>query len=181
MTTNDPHGYIGRSVTRLEDARLLTGDGEYVDDVKLPGMAAMAIYRSPHAHARIQGIELSSARAMEGVLDVFSAMDIRPEIPLIPLRLAPFDGFDRFLQRPIAVGKVRYVGEPVCVVIARDRYLAEDALELIEVDFEPLPAITSVEQAADGEILVHEEAGENMATRYTVARGDIAASFAGAA
>ena len=181
MTTNDPHGYIGRSVTRLEDARLLTGDGEYVDDVKLPEMAAMAIYRSPHAHARIQRIDLSSARAMEGVLDVFSAMDMGPEIPLIPLRLAPFDGFDRFLQRPIAVGKVRYVGEPVCVIIAQDRYLAEDALELIEVDFEPLPAITSGEQAADGEIVVHEEAGENMATRYTVARGDIAASFAGAA
>ena len=59
MTTNDPHGYIGRSVTRLEDARLLTGDGEYVDDVKLPEMAAMAIYRCPHAHARIQGIDLS--------------------------------------------------------------------------------------------------------------------------
>ncbi len=180
MSTEPPHGYIGQSVTRLEDRRLLRGEGQYIDDIKLPGMAAMAIYRSPHAHARIRRIDLSQARAMDGVLDVFCAVDMGPELPVIPLRLAPFDGFERFLQRPIAVGKVRYVGEPIAIVVARDRYLAEDALELIEIDFEPLGAITNVEQAAAGEILVHQDAGKNLATRYTVARGDIEAGFAGA-
>ncbi len=181
MTSNPSHDYIGQSVHRLEDGRLLRGQGRYVDDIKLPGMLAMAIYRSPHAHARIRGIDLSVTREMEGVVDVFSAGDLGPELPIIPLRLAPFEGFGRFLQRPLAQDKVRYVGEPICVVIATDRYLAEDAMELIQVDFEPLGAVTSVEQAAAGENCVHEEAGENMATRYTAARGDIEASFAGAA
>lgn len=176
----DNHDYIGRSVPRLEDERLLTGTGRYIDDIKLPGMAVMAILRSPHAHARIRGIDLAAARALPGVTDVFAASDIDMEMPEIPLRLAPFEGFERFLQRPIAGDKVRYVGEPVAVVVAADRYAAEDALELIEVDFEPLPAVTTVDQAVAGETLIHEAAGENMGTRYTVSRGDTDAAFADA-
>lgn len=179
MTTSPP--YIGSSVKRLEDQRLLTGTGRYIDDVKLPDMAVMAIYRSPYAHARINGIDLSAARAVPGVIDAFCAADIDMDLPAIPLRLAPFEGFERFLQRPIARDKVRFVGEPVAVVIASDRYIAEDALDLIEVDFDPLPAVTSVDQAASGEILIHEDAGENMGTRYTVGRGDADDAFAGAA
>ena len=173
--------YIGQSVKRLEDRRLLTGAGRYIDDVKLPFMRVMAIYRSPHAHARIRGIDLAAARALPGVMDAFSAADIDMELPEIPLRLAPFQGFERFLQRPIAQDKVRYVGEPVAVVIAEDRYIAEDALDLIEVDFEPLSAITTVDRAAAGSVLIHEDAGENMGTQYTVGRGDAGAAFAGAA
>ncbi|MGB0629658.1 MAG: xanthine dehydrogenase family protein molybdopterin-binding subunit [Alphaproteobacteria bacterium] len=173
--------YIGKPVTRLEDRRLLTGAGEYIDDVKLPGMATMAILRSPHAHARIRTVDLDAARALDGVIDAFCAADLEPGLPVIPLRLAPFDGFERFLQRPIAVDKVRYVGEPVAVVVAGDRYIAEDALELIEVEFEPLPAITTVDQAAAANTLIHEVAGENMGTRYNVARGDADAAFDGAA
>jgi len=172
--------YIGQSVKRLEDQRLLTGAGRYIDDIKLPGMLVMAIYRSPHAHARIRGIDLTAARAVPGVTDVFAANDIDMNLPEIPLRLAPFDGFERFLQRPIAANKARYVGEPVAVVIATDRYIAEDALGLIEVDFEPLPAITTVDQAAAGDTLIHEDAGENMGTRYTVGRGDTDKAFADA-
>lgn len=178
--SGDRHAYIGQSVRRLEDERLLTGSGRYIDDVKLPGMAVMAILRSPHAHARIRGIDLSAARALPGVSDAFAAADIDMDLPVIPLRLAPFDGFERFLQRPIADDKVRYVGEPVAVVVASDRYIAEDALELIDVDFEPLPAVTTVDQAAAGETLIHEDAGENMGTRYTVGRGDADAAFADA-
>jgi len=173
--------YIGKPVTRLEDRRLLTGAGSYIDDVKLPGMSTMAILRSPYAHARIRSIDLEAARAMEDVIDAFCAADLDAQLPVIPLRLAPFDGFERFLQRPIAVDKVRYVGEPVAVVIAKDRYVAEDALELIEVEFDPLPAITTVEQAAAGDTLIHEAAGENMGTRYTVARGNAEAAFDDAA
>ncbi len=173
--------YIGKPVTRLEDRRLLTGAGNYIDDVKLPGISTMAILRSPYAHARIQSIDLESARAMEGVIDAFCAADLDAQLPVIPLRLAPFDGFERFLQRPIAVDKVRYVGEPVAVVIAEDRYVAEDALELIEVEFDQLPTISTMEQAAAGNTLIHEAAGENMGTRYTVARGNARAAFDDAA
>ena len=179
--TGTRQDYIGQSAKRLEDKRLLTGAGRYIDDVKLPGMAVMAILRSPHAHARIRGIDLSAARALPGVTDAFSAADIDMDLPEIPLRLAPFQGFERFLQRPIAEGKVRYVGEPVAVVVAADRYIAEDALDLIEIDFEPLPAVTTVDQASAGDTLIHEDAGENMGTRYTVDRGDTDAAFADAA
>ncbi|MAJ92604.1 MAG: xanthine dehydrogenase family protein molybdopterin-binding subunit, partial [Rhodospirillaceae bacterium TMED63] len=173
--------YIGKPVTRLEDRRLLTGAGSYIDDVKLPGISTMAILRSPYAHARIRSIDLESARAMEGVIDAFCAADLDAQFPVIPLRLAPFDGFERFLQRPIAIDKVRYVGEPVAVVIAEDRYVAEDALELIEVEFDQLPTITTIEQATAGNTLIHEAAGENMGTRYTVARGNAKAAFDDAA
>jgi carbon-monoxide dehydrogenase large subunit len=179
MSASTP--YIGRSVKRLEDRRFLTGTGRYIDDIKLPDMAVMAIYRSPHAHARINAIDLTAAKAVPGVIDAFCAADIDMDLPEIPLRLAPFDGFERFLQRPIADDKVRYVGEPVAVVIASDRYIAEDALDLIEVDFAPLPAVTQVDQAAAGDTLVHEDAGENMATRYTVGRGDADDAFRRAA
>ncbi|MFT5488393.1 MAG: carbon-monoxide dehydrogenase large subunit, partial [Alphaproteobacteria bacterium] len=179
MNTSSP--YIGASVKRLEDRPLLTGAGRYVDDIKLPNMAVMAIYRSPYAHARINSIDLTAAKAVPGVIDAFCADDIQMDMPVIPLRLAPFDGFERFLQRPIARDKVRYVGEPIAVVIASDRYIAEDALDLIEVDFAALPAVTSVDQAALGETLVHEDAGENMGTRYTVGRGDTDDAFKHAA
>ncbi len=172
--------FIGKSVARLEDARLLTGRGAFVDDVTLPDMAAMAILRSPHAHARILSVDFTAARALPGIIDIFAADNIGPDLPRIPLRLAPFAGFERMLQAPIAAGKVRYVGEPVAVVIAEDRYLAEDALEAIAVEYDPLPAVTSVDQAAAGDVLLFEEAGENMGTRYRVGRGDIEAAFADA-
>ena len=173
--------YIGKAVSRLEDKRLLTGAGTFIDDVKLPDMATMAILRSPHAHAIVRSINLETALALDGVIDAFCAADLGVDLPVIPLRLAPFDGFERFLQRPIAVDKVRYVGEPVAVILAEDRYVAEDALELIDIDFDPLPAVTTVDQAAAGQTLIHEAAGENMGTRYTVARGDEDAAFDGAA
>jgi aerobic carbon-monoxide dehydrogenase large subunit len=172
--------YIGKSVPRLEDARLLTGHGAFVDDVTLPDMAAMAILRSPHAHARILSIDFTAARALPGVLDIFAADEMGPDLPRIPLRLAPFPGFERMLQAPIAAGKVRYVGEPVAVVVAENRYLAEDALEEIIVEYDPLPAVTSVDQSAAGDVLLFEEAGENMGTRYRVGRGDIDVAFADA-
>jgi carbon-monoxide dehydrogenase large subunit len=181
MSDRISHTYIGRSVTRIEDERFLTGRGAYIDDVKLPGMAAMAILRSPHAHARIQRIDLTAVRAFPGVIDAFSAADLDRDLPRIPLRLAPFKGFERFLQRPIAADKVRYVGEPLAVVVAENRYVAEDALDLAEIDFEPLPAIVALDQAAAGETLVHDEARENFGTRYSVGRGDIDAAFAAAA
>jgi len=181
MNGRASHLYIGQPVTRLEDRRFLTGTGCFIDDMTLPGMAEMAILRSPHAHARIAGIDLGAARALPGVIDAFCAAEIGPDMPRIPLRLAPFKGFERFLQQPLAATKVRYVGEPVAVVVAESRYAAEDALERIAVEYDLLPAVVDVAAAAAGAVLVHEAAGENMGTRYQVARGDVAAAFANAA
>lgn len=170
--------YIGQSVPRLEDRRLLRGEGEFIDDVTLPDMVVMAILRSPHAHARIRSVNLSAARAFPGVLDAFSAADLDGGLPLIPLRLTPFEDFKRFLQAPIAAEKVRFVGEPVAVVVAENRALAEDALERIEVDYDILRPVLDNDAVAAGEVLVHEAAGENYGTRYQVSRGDADAAFA---
>ena len=148
--------YIGKPVQRIEDSRFLTVSGRFVSDVVIPNMLHMAIFRSPHAHARINSIDLSAARAMTGVIDVFSANEIAMVLPEIPIRLSPFKGFERFLQKPIAKDKVRYVGEPVAVVVAENPYLAEDALGSIVIDFDVLPAVTKIEQAELGEVLLHE-------------------------
>ena len=169
--------YVGESVNRLEDQRFLVGDGKFVDDVSLPGMTHMAILRSPHAHARIKTIDLSAAQKMPGIIDVFAAGDIKIDIPEIPLRLAPFKGFEKFLQKPIAVDKVRYVGEPIAVIIAENRYLAEDALAEITLDFDILPAVTDLDQAQTGDVLLHEAAGENIGAAYPVSRGDVEKVF----
>jgi len=102
--------YIGESVTRLEDQRFLTGTGQFVDDVSLPRMVHMAILRSPQAHGWIKAIDLTAAREMPGVLDAFAAADIEMELPDIPLRLAPFKGFERFLQKSLAVDRCAMSG-----------------------------------------------------------------------
>ena len=175
------HGLIGQPVKRLEDPRLLRGRARFVDDFSLPGMASMAILRSPLAHARITGIDLTAARAASGVIDAFCAADCDAPLPEIPVRLAAMPEFARFLQPPIAADKVRFVGEPVCVVVAADRYAAEDALALIAVDYAPLPVVAGPQDAAAGQSLVHEAAGENIAVRYDVGRGDVGAAFAQAA
>jgi carbon-monoxide dehydrogenase large subunit len=171
---------IGRAVPRIEDARLLAGRARFVDDVRLPGMAHMAILRSAEAHARIAAIDLAAAREMPDVLDAFAASDLGTDAPRIPLRLAPYKGFERFLQPIIAAAKVRYVGEPVAAVVAEDRYRAEDALSRVRVDYARLPALVDTEAAAVSPTLIHEAAGENVATRYRVARGDVEAAFASA-
>ena len=171
---------IGRALSRREDSRLLRGTGRFVDDFAPPGAAHMAILRSPFAHARIGSVDLAGARAAPGVIDAFCGADLERPLPQIPFRLAGLSGFDRFLQQPIATDKVRYAGEPVAVVVASDRYAAEDALAEIEVDYDPLPAVADPETAAESGTLVHDEAGENVAIRYAVGRGDVEAAFAAA-
>ena len=182
MHKTQENRYIGKSVNRLEDFRFLTGNGAFVDDVTLPGQAVMAILRSPHAHARILGIDFSGIHGLPGVIDAFAGTEVAAAfggaLPRIPLRLAPFPGFERMLQAPIASDRVRYVGEPVAVVVAENRYIAEDALEEIAVEYEILPAVTDIARSASGEVLLFEDAGENMGARYQVERGDIDAAFA---
>ncbi len=164
-------GYIGAAMPRREDIRFLTGRAIFVDDIHLDRMSHAAIVRSPHAHARIIAIDASPALAMPGVITVLTFDDFADFAKPIPLRLAPIARFDEFLQMPLADGMVRFVGEPVAVVIADSRYLAEDALSRVAIDYDPLAAVVSLDQGAADETLVQEHNGTNMATSYTVTNG----------
>lgn len=169
---------------RKEDYRLITGHAAYVDDVRLPaGRPAplqMAVVRSPYAHARINAIHLDEARAVPGVVAVYAGGDLVQHLPLIEVlfgQMAP--DLKKPARYPLAIGKVRYVGDPVAVVLAEDIYAALDGRDLIEVDYEPLPAVTDPEQAlAPDAPLLYEELGSNVVLRSQTHGGDIAAAFA---
>lgn len=171
---------VGQEIERAEDARFLTGTGIFVDDYEPAGALHAAILRSSVAHGRILGLNAAAALAMPGVHAVISAADIGETIPTIPLRLAPIQGFEKYLQPVIAKDKVRYVGEPVAIVLADSRALAEDALEVIELDIEPLDAVADWHVAETDASLLFEDNGTNVAVRYTRGIGDAAAAFAGA-
>lgn len=173
-------GYAGQPVERLEDDRLLRGAGRFVDDITLPDMLHAAILRSPVAHGRLGEVNAEEARVMAGVVAVFTGEDLAG-VPPIPFRLAPLEGVERFLQPVIASEKVRYAGEPIAVVIATSPELAEDALEAISAEIEPVSAVIDWAGAAQGDALLFEENGTNIAARYRVGEGDTKAAFAGAA
>ncbi|HEV8150848.1 MAG TPA: xanthine dehydrogenase family protein molybdopterin-binding subunit [Gemmatimonadales bacterium] len=175
--------YFGASVPRLEDARLLTGRALFVDDVQLPAMLHAAFLRSDEAHARLNGIDVAAARKRPGVIAVFTAHDLgdywKPGPLLVPP--PPIEGlvFNTATQVPLARDKIRHAGEPLALVIAESRYLAEDALEDIAVDLVPLPAVTDLEAAlAEGSALVHEQFGSNLAAHVHQSTGDYAAARA---
>src|ERR1043165_24134 len=149
---------IGEPVHRAEDFRFLRGAGAFIDDLKRDGMLHAVVLRSAVAHGRIRGTDASAARAMPGVHAVMTAADIG-EVPLIPLRLANLPEFKSYLQPVIAKDKVRYVGEPLAVVIAETQARAEDALEAIAVDIERLPAVPGRHFAASGPSLLFEATG----------------------
>ena len=175
--------YIGAPIRRREDARFLTGRGQYLDDLRPPGppMLHAAILRSPHAHARIRRIDTAAAQALDGVAAVFTYADIAPLAKPIPMRVFPLPGLDQYLQTPLSPDTVRHAGEAVAVVVAASRYIAEDALELIEVDYEPRPAVTTIADALAapeaGPALVHPAAGPNLAGRAEINVGDVATAF----
>jgi carbon-monoxide dehydrogenase large subunit len=172
---------IGRSERRKEDLPLLRGQAGFVDDLHDPDTLHAVILRSPVGHARLGRIDPGPARGMDGVVDVITAADLPEGGPKIPMRMFRREGMERFLQRPLAAGKVRYSGEPVAVVVAESRYLAEDAAELIEVDYEPLPAVLDVASTlAAGAPLLHEEAGTNLVSEYDLGRGDVEEALASA-
>lgn len=172
---------IGRSELRKEDGPLLRGQAGFVDDLHDPQALHAAILRSPVGHARLGRIDTSPARGLDGVVDVFTAADLPEGGPKIPMRMFKREGMERFLQRPLATDKVRYSGEPVAVVVAESRYLAEDAAELVEVDYEPLPSTLDLDAALAGEApLLHEEAGTNLVAEYDLGRGDVEEALASA-
>ncbi|HEX3176704.1 MAG TPA: xanthine dehydrogenase family protein molybdopterin-binding subunit [Methylomirabilota bacterium] len=169
---------IGRSVLRQEDRRLLSGRGRYAGDFRLPGMLHGAVLRSPHAHARLGAIRCAAARALPGVMAVITAQDLGA-IGRIPVRLGPRPSIVACLQPPLARDKVRYVGEPVAFVVADSRYVAEDALELMEVDYDPLPSVADARQAVEpGAPVLHDAIGGNVVATLDTRRGDADAAMA---
>ncbi|HEY2597516.1 MAG TPA: xanthine dehydrogenase family protein molybdopterin-binding subunit [Candidatus Dormibacteraeota bacterium] len=174
------HRYVGERVQRIEDPRLLAGRGSFVDDIDLPRMAHAAFLRSPYPHARIASINCERAVALEGVLLVATGKEMNTLV-------TPFiaEGAHRELKsvtRPaLPVDKARFVGEPIAVVVARSRYVAEDACELIEVEWEQLSAVSSVEAALSPAAPVLDEGvGSNVVAHIEYQNGDVESIFAGA-
>jgi carbon-monoxide dehydrogenase large subunit len=167
---------VGRSVRRVEDGRLLRGAGRFVDDVDRPGQLHMRVVRATSAHARLLDVDTAAARDAPRVHAVLTAADLDP-VPRIPVRLGPFDRpLDAFLQPVLADGAVRYVGEPVAVVVADDPYAAEDAAELVVADLEPLEVVLDARDAiAPGAPTLH-DAGNEVLT-LTRGYGDAEAAF----
>jgi carbon-monoxide dehydrogenase large subunit len=183
MTLSNAGPAIGAPVERVEDLRLLRGRGRYVDDFARPGMLHASILRSAVGHGRLVSIDASRALAMPGVQAVIIASDIAHElgrIPRIPMRQEPLAELEPYEQPVIAHEKVRYVGEPLAVVVADDQARAEDALEAIDVEIDALPAIADCAAADRAAVLLHEEAGTNCALTIIAVRGDADAAFAGA-
>jgi carbon-monoxide dehydrogenase large subunit len=162
MTETVAARYAGTRVQRVEDTRLLTGHGTFVDDISRPGMLHACFVRSPFARAAINGIDASAALALPGVHAVFVADDLNPDV-----KEAWYATQGRKIpdtpRPPLAAGEARFVGDPVALVVAANRYLAEDAAELVEVDFEPLPAIPDFTQAEHSDALVHDTYPNNIA------------------
>jgi len=154
--------YAGTRVPRVEDNRLLTGRGTFVDDVSSPGMLHACFVRSPFARAKIIGIDAAAALALPGVRAVFTAGDLNPDVKEAWHAVAGKNIQDT-PRPPLAEGEVKFVGDPVAVVVAESRYLAEDAVELVDVDYEALPAVADFTQAVNSDVVVHEAYPDNVA------------------
>jgi CO/xanthine dehydrogenase Mo-binding subunit len=173
--------YVGSRVKRKEDDRLLRGAGRYVGDVQRPGMLHAAIARSSFSHGRLVKVDVSKARELRGVVKVITFADIAGVKP-IPMRLAPRDDLIRALQRPLASDRVRYVGEPVAVVVAESRYIAEDAIESIEIEVEELEPIVDARKAIEkGAPILHAAVPDNIAGHFVENVGDVKRGLADAA
>ena len=170
---------IGEPVARREDARLLTGRARFIDDIRLPDMLHAAVLRSPHAKARFTRVDARAALALPGVHAVLTYEDLGAANAPMPL-LNENPGFIHArTHRALAPGEVRFVGEAVALVVAESRYLAEDALDLIDVDYAPeTPAVDPVAAAEAGAPLVHDDTGSNIACRTADESGDIERAFA---
>lgn len=167
---------IGQPIPRKEDARLLTGRGRYVDDLHVDGMLHAAIFRSSKPHGRLRSIDTSKAAAVPGVVAVFAPPDFMAHLKPIRSRIAAMPRFDEFLQLCIATEKVRFVGEPIAVVVAETPYIAEDAVSLISADIEDLKPILTFEDAKKADVFVHEAAATNL-SHNVVGRGDADSAF----
>ena len=169
--------YVGARTKRKEDPRLITGLSTYVDDIKLPGLLHVVIVRSIHAHARIKSVKVSSAQELPGVVAIVTGEEIKGKLGSVPCAAQIPD-----LKVPshpvLAIGKVRYVGEAIAAVVAGDRYVAQDAVDLVEVNYEPLAAVVDPLKALEpGSTVIHEECKDNIAFVTKTAAGDVAKAF----
>ncbi len=169
---------VGKARARKEDARLVTGQTNWTDNITLPGMVHMAFLRSPLAHARITRVDTAAARAVPGVVAAFSGADFASEQGSLPCAWPVTEDIVIPNHPPMAVDEVRYPGEAVACVIARDRYTAADALEAIEVDYDPLPPVLDMRSAlADDSPKVHANTAGNRSYEWTLSNGDLDAAF----
>jgi carbon-monoxide dehydrogenase large subunit len=175
------NAFVGSPVERIEDFRFLRGRGQFVDDLARDNLLHAVILRSSVAHGRIRAIDVKAASARPGVRAVITAADICTSlgtgVPTIPLRQESSPAFQPFEQPVIAHGKVRYVGEPVAVVLADSAAAAEDALDAIALDVEALPAVVDAQASVKGDVLLVETAGSNLALTLSGVRGDPDAAF----
>jgi carbon-monoxide dehydrogenase large subunit len=175
-------GYVGQSMKRFEDPRLLIGNGAFVGDLALPDMLHAAVARSQHAHARLRSVDVSVAAAVPGVVAVLTGADIAGVLPGIPTRAMTGERAVDAMQAPnyplLAHDKVCYVGQPLAIVVAYDPYIARDAIDLITVDYEPLaPVLDPLEAARDDAPVIHEAMGTNVAMRLRQQAGDVEGAF----
>lgn len=171
--------YVGERIKRTEDPRLIQGLAHYVDDIKLPDTLHVAFLRSMYAHAKIKSIDTSEASHAPGVVAVYTGKDVAGKIGPVPCAGA-LPGLKIPDYRVLATDHVTFVGHPIAAVVATDRYAARDAIDLIMVDYEELPVVVDVEEAAKGGNLVYEEYGDNIAYKLTSGEGDIDAALADA-
>lgn len=177
--TMKPARIFGSGIRRREDPRLITGTARYTDDITLPGMVHAAVLRSPHAHARIARLDTQRATGAPGVVAVFTGADVEGALNPIPCAwLLPNAELKIAQYRALAKDVVRYVGDAVAVVVAESPYQAADALDLIDVDYEPMPATVDPEKAAQKNApQLHAEIPGNVAFHWTLAGGDVDAAF----
>jgi carbon-monoxide dehydrogenase large subunit len=179
--TEESTTYVGSPVLRKEDAKLITGHGTYVDNYQATGLLHAAIVRSPFAHARIANVDVSKARSSPGVVAAFSGEDLKDEYSALPCFWPVSDDIVMPAHLPLAVDKARYVGDGVAVVVAETRAQARDGAALVEVDYEPLPAVTDVGEAlAEGAPQVHDDAPGNKCYTWSLVTGEPDSVFASA-
>ncbi|HJS59183.1 MAG TPA: molybdopterin cofactor-binding domain-containing protein [Vicinamibacteria bacterium] len=171
---------FGSGIKRREDPRLITGQAKYTDDFTLPGMAHLAVVRSPYAHARIKKVDASRARAMAGVVAVFTGQEMKDAGfgPIPCAWVVPNSDTKTPPYPPLAIDTVRYVGNAVAIVVAEDRYLARDAADTVQVDYEPLPAVVNNRKATEkGAPQLHADVPGNLCFHWKVDAGDVEAAF----
>jgi aerobic carbon-monoxide dehydrogenase large subunit len=179
MAVTETETYIGKPVARKEDAKLLTGQARFIDDLTLPGMVWASVVRSPYAHAVIKRVDVSAAREAEGVVAAYSGAELAEDwAATLPCVWLVTEDTKQPMHRPLATDKARYQGDGVAVVLAETRAQAKDAAELVEVEYEPLPAVIDPEEAlADGAPIIHEEFGTNHCYTWKLASDGADAVF----
>ena len=172
---------FGERIARNADAALLRGEGSFIDDIELPGALHAAFARSTVARAKLRSVDVSAAEALDGVVRVYTCENIGALDAPLPLLIPAPDLTHPKTQRPLARDDVFYVGQCIAMVVAVDRYVAEDAVRLIEIDYDPLPVEMDLEKAVmDDAPRVHPDVPNNVAGRFCVETGDTDAAFAAA-